>query len=180
MAGCTFSLFMRSRIRQFSAIFAAIVILLILTILRIYKCPLDFFLGIPCPLCGITRAFLSIAKGDIAGSFYYHPLWPVILAAFVLFVLSTLGIISPSKKTKDTAAYALSFLLLVCYIIRHIQGSPVVKVHFETSLVNRILVLLSGLTVKKNATTDPSSAVTPLFIRSSVYYLIVLYRGPYA
>ena len=34
--------------------------------------------GIPCPACGMTRAYMSLAHLDIRGAFYYHPLfWSV-------------------------------------------------------------------------------------------------------
>lgn len=44
-------------------------------------------LGIPCPGCGMTRAFISLAKLDIRSAFYYHPLFilPMFLAGLFLF-----------------------------------------------------------------------------------------------
>lgn len=43
--------------------------------------------GIPCPGCGMTRAFLAVLKFDILKGFYYHPLFvlPVLIA--VLYVV---------------------------------------------------------------------------------------------
>lgn len=38
--------------------------------------------GIPCPTCGMTRAYLHLLQGDISGAFKYHPLFwavPIIL-----------------------------------------------------------------------------------------------------
>lgn len=49
-------------------------------------CPIRFFLGISCPGCGITRAWLHVLQLDFAGAFACHPLFwmaPVIAAAFV-------------------------------------------------------------------------------------------------
>jgi hypothetical protein len=40
-------------------------------------------LGIPCPGCGITRAFGLALHGHLAEAFAFHPLWPLILAYFV-------------------------------------------------------------------------------------------------
>ncbi|SCP96038.1 DUF2752 domain-containing protein [Anaerobium acetethylicum] len=41
--------------------------------------------GIPCPGCGMTRAFLHLFRGDLAGAFYYHPLF--LLPAVILILL---------------------------------------------------------------------------------------------
>ncbi|HWM92562.1 MAG TPA: DUF2752 domain-containing protein [Thermoanaerobaculia bacterium] len=42
------------------------------------------FLGIPCPGCGMTRAFAHLAKGDWAAALAAHPLSPVLAAEFLL------------------------------------------------------------------------------------------------
>ncbi|NCB91232.1 MAG: DUF2752 domain-containing protein [Clostridia bacterium] len=49
-------------------------------------CPIRYFLGISCPGCGMTRAWLSILHLDFAHAFHCHPLFllaPFIAAAFV-------------------------------------------------------------------------------------------------
>ncbi len=32
--------------------------------------PLDYIVGLPCPMCGMTRTFLAVLSGDFAGAFY--------------------------------------------------------------------------------------------------------------
>ena len=49
-------------------------------------CPIRFFLGIPCPTCGVTRALLSLAHLDFAGYLYYNPM-AVPLCAVLLLAL---------------------------------------------------------------------------------------------
>ena len=44
-------------------------------------CPTAFFLGFPCPGCGLTRATLALLRGDVGWAFHLHPL---------VFVLSPL------------------------------------------------------------------------------------------
>ena len=52
--------------------------------LRITPCAVYHVLGIPCPACGLTRAFVQLAQGDVAGAFWYHPLfWLVLLLPWV-------------------------------------------------------------------------------------------------
>ena len=144
-AGQAASLFllMRSKIRQLLTVTALCALLLLLTLLGIYKCPLDFIFGIPCPTCGITRAFVSLLHGDFAGAFYYHPLWPVFILSAVLYLLYFFDIIHPSRRLITTGCCILSAILIGCFILRHIEGSPVVQTHFETSLLHRIISLIS-------------------------------------
>ncbi|MBO4374780.1 MAG: DUF2752 domain-containing protein [Lachnospiraceae bacterium] len=112
---------------------------------KLYRCPLESILGIPCPLCGISRAFKALLSGDIRASFYYHPLWPLILLSIILYLLYAFQIIRPGRHIFNSACILLSAALLVCFILRHISGSPIVRIHFEDSLLCRLFSLLSSL-----------------------------------
>lgn len=136
----------KKEISKLIPIAAALAVLSVLVVLRIYKCPLDFVFGIPCPLCGITRAFLALLHGDISMAFYYHPLWPVILLAGILYILYLIGIIKASRAVHDAGGCILCVLLILCYVWRHLSGSPVVRIHPDTSLIFRIISLFSKLT----------------------------------
>jgi len=50
-------------------------------------CLFKNFSGLPCPGCGMTRAYLSLFKFDLASAFYYHPLFllPVMVAIIIIF-----------------------------------------------------------------------------------------------
>lgn len=64
-------------------VLAAIAAVLILYFSGIH-CFFRFFTGIPCPSCGMTRAFLSLLKLDFYRSFYYHSLLiPALITAFI-------------------------------------------------------------------------------------------------
>lgn len=62
---------------------AVIIILGILLIWGAFECPLYGFFGIPCPTCGMTRAWRLFLSGRIAEAFKMHPLFPV-PAVFIL------------------------------------------------------------------------------------------------
>ena len=51
------------------------------------KCPIRSLTGIPCPGCGMTRAWLAALRLDILGAFRYHPMfWSVpVLMAYCMF-----------------------------------------------------------------------------------------------
>ena len=41
-------------------------------------CPMQHFLHFPCPGCGMTRAWLSLLRGDVAEAFRFHTMfWSV-------------------------------------------------------------------------------------------------------
>lgn len=47
-------------------------------------CPLRSLTGIPCPTCGMTRAFVAIAQGDVAQALNYHAFSPIVMAGFAI------------------------------------------------------------------------------------------------
>ena len=65
-------------------------------------CPLKFWTGIPCPLCGMSRAFASISHGDFNEAVRYHPLSPLfymIGILSVIFLVLNVSAVWPLKKT---------------------------------------------------------------------------------
>ena len=107
-----------------------ILLLLLFLLLAGYQCPLRFFLGIPCPFCGMTRAFLCVLEGDLAKSFYFHPLWPIVLGIFIIFPLWKFRFLHLSDKWIDHGAFVIGILFLLCFIIRHMTQSPIVQIDF--------------------------------------------------
>ncbi|MEI6221687.1 MAG: DUF2752 domain-containing protein [bacterium] len=50
-------------------------------------CPLRHFVGIPCPTCGMTRAYRALFRRDVSEAFSMHPLFwlvPILLSIFLL------------------------------------------------------------------------------------------------
>lgn len=48
-------------------------------------CPFHSVTGLPCPGCGMTRAWLSLLRGDLTSAFRYHGMFwslPVLLLLF--------------------------------------------------------------------------------------------------
>lgn len=52
-------------------IIAGIIVLMYLLSL---PCPILYVTGIPCPGCGMTRAFVHLVQLDFVEAFHYHPL----------------------------------------------------------------------------------------------------------
>ncbi len=49
-----------------------------------WACPLRSLTGVPCPTCGMTRAFVALASGDLATAVQQHAFAPVLAVSFVL------------------------------------------------------------------------------------------------
>jgi len=64
-------------VATFSGIFAGIVAF------RLPFCPLASVLGVPCPGCGLTRATLALAHGELKHALELHPLVLVLAPLFV-------------------------------------------------------------------------------------------------
>ncbi len=47
-------------------------------------CPFRAVTGLPCPGCGMTRAFCAMGHGDVAGAFGFNALAPFVFAAALL------------------------------------------------------------------------------------------------
>ncbi len=54
----------------------------------IQTCPTAATLGVPCPGCGLTRATLAAAQGDLAEAFALHPLFWLISPVFIGLLLA--------------------------------------------------------------------------------------------
>jgi hypothetical protein len=52
-------------------------------------CPFLALTGMPCPLCGTTRAWDASLHGDLATAFRFHPLAPLVLP---LWIVATMAI----------------------------------------------------------------------------------------
>jgi Protein of unknown function (DUF2752) len=51
---------------------------------RLVFCPSRRLLGLPCPGCGMTRAFAALLRGDLAGALILQPWAPVLAAQLAL------------------------------------------------------------------------------------------------
>lgn len=80
--------------------------------------------GLPCPGCGMTRAFLHLFRGDLEGAFYYHPLFWMVPLLAGLYLLSYRS--AKIKKLMQNNFFwgGCLVLLLAVYAWRMIQFFP--------------------------------------------------------
>jgi len=80
-------------------------------------CPLRTLTGIPCPLCGMTRAATSLAAGDLGASLAYNPFLLVLAVATavmaVLMAGRALGLLRPARELSGRARRLSSVAIVV-------------------------------------------------------------------
>jgi len=80
-----------------------------------YVCPSEILLGLPCPGCGLTRAALLLAKGDISGSLNMNPMLLFIPVYFIL-------VICKKKNAADIYLIGIIILSLIVYCWRMVHS----------------------------------------------------------
>lgn len=87
-------------------------------------CPIRFVTGVSCAGCGMSRAWLSLTRLDIAGAFSFHPLfWLPVPAAAVLLLQKRL----PEKLYYGLIA-TICVLFLAVYAFRLLSPEDTVVV----------------------------------------------------
>jgi hypothetical protein len=78
-------------------------------------CPVALCFGLPCPGCGITRAFGCATHGLFSEAFGFHALWPLLLAYFVFLwiykIVETVRGEPPKLPTYRIGGGAITVLL---------------------------------------------------------------------
>lgn len=78
-------------------------------------CPSSALFGIPCPLCGMPRAWIGFLKGDIAAAFALHPLF--LCFPFVLIFFCHIGILT--NKIGKTVTYVTAATVAAAFLLAH-------------------------------------------------------------
>lgn len=76
--------------------------------------------GIPCPGCGLTRAYLALFKGNLSKAFFYHPLFIVPVIVLLYFIIPKF------KNSKHNSIFvsAICIIFIGTYIVRMILFFP--------------------------------------------------------
>ncbi len=102
-------------------------------------CPIRFLTGISCAGCGMSRAWLSLLRLDVASAIAYHPLfWLPVPAGLVLLFRRQL----PKTLVRLTLGMAV-VLFLGVYVIRLLQPeNTIVTFAPKAGFVYRVLANL--------------------------------------
>ncbi len=103
-------------------------------------CPFRQLFGVKCPMCGMTRAILSLLRGDLREAFSWHPVWPLALVLIPLFLVLELRKPGSGKLPGRILLLALG----VTYLVRLILRDPVVWPNLREGLITGFLIRLLG------------------------------------
>ena len=105
-------------------------------------CPIKYVTGVSCAGCGMTRAFMSLLRGQLKLAFYYHPL--VYLMPFIVvyfFVKDKLP-----GRIRKMLVFTICMAFVIVYIYRLIDPSDLVVVFNPgDGLVGKLIKKVSGL-----------------------------------
>lgn len=123
-------------------------IFLVITVIVIYQligCPFRFLFGIPCPGCGMTRAWLSFLQGDFIGAFRWHPLFPVVFP-FILIIIVKNGRLFKHRISNLVFINGFVFLFIAVYAIRMYLLFPYIDpmAYNSEAVINKVILLLRG------------------------------------
>jgi hypothetical protein len=68
-----------------------------------WPCPFLGATGLPCPGCGLTRATLALARGDLGASLSAHAFAPVLLFSLAAFAVAAF---LPQRQRESFAGFA--------------------------------------------------------------------------
>lgn len=85
----------------------------ILLLSRFYQCPLYALSGVPCPGCGMTRAFFSLLQLDFVGAWNWNPaVYLVLLCSVYAVICCLVGRCDLAKSFRFWSGVAV-FLILI-------------------------------------------------------------------
>ena len=92
-------------------------------------CPLRIIAGIPCPGCGVTRAFGKVLHLDLVGATRMHAFWIPILILAVWFGIVRYFVTDKEKQSRQKkilhiVTVVVAVLAIVYYIYRMIAVFP--------------------------------------------------------
>lgn len=86
-------------------------------------CFFKVYTGLPCPGCGMTRAFLSVSRGNFQEAFFWHPLWIWVLIGPIVYGFIPKWSKSAELHRKWLITITLITLLMI-YMIRMVLMFP--------------------------------------------------------
>jgi len=106
-------------------------------------CAWRFILGIPCPACGMTRAWGLLLHGKFVEAFYMHQMYPFVVLGGCLFVYTRY---ISKRYSKIWSRYGIILLLasITLYIYRMVSWFPnqAPMLYDADSILGRIITLI--------------------------------------
>lgn len=91
-------------------------IFLLLWLRFIHACPIRAVTGIPCPGCGISRAWFAAFQLDLRQALRFHPMFWSLIPGCILFLWD--GMLFSDRRINLALGICLILGLLICYAFR--------------------------------------------------------------
>lgn len=85
-------------------------------------CPFKAITDIPCPGCGMTRAYLAVLRGYFKGAFFWHPLFPLTPVLAGALAVYSFGKKPLLRKIAEITLIVVAVLFVVVWIFRLVNG----------------------------------------------------------
>lgn len=122
--------FSTQKVKKFLLIHFMVAVIVFVYIFAV-GCPMHRFFGIPCPGCGLSRAWISFFTFDFKQAFKYHPLF-IPITTTVLYAIHRDVLPRKLPKTIEMVLFALIIsATLGIYFYRLFSGDPVVEIDFK-------------------------------------------------
>lgn len=110
-----------------------------------HGCPIRWITGVPCPGCGLSRAYLALLGCDIGQAFAFHPLfWAVPLIIGSAFWWERKG-----SRWAGNLTIILGAVFLLVYAGRLILGDPYMEIRADQGLIVRLVIMLKEILANK-------------------------------
>ena len=140
--------------RALSFIGVFLIAVAVLSLLDI-GCVFRLMTGIPCPGCGMTRAWLAALRLDFAAAFAYHPLFWIVPIVFMLAMAHDEITSSQVQRAIDVILVAMCVCVVAIWLVRLVDpadagllfgghapaGVPRDIIHLERPRILRLLGL---------------------------------------
>ncbi|HEX3030153.1 MAG TPA: DUF2752 domain-containing protein [Clostridia bacterium] len=131
---------------KYKALLGIVFMVAIVSLMDGNTCLFKLFSGMPCPGCGMTRAYMRLAHLNISAALFYHPLFviPPILAVVILF--KNKGYISKVYKSNIFWG-ALLIVILGVWAARMFLLFPDTPPmdYYKGSLIGKIFAFAKGI-----------------------------------
>lgn len=129
--------------KRTSAVVVCLVCVVVIIMLYVtgIGCLFKYATGVSCPACGITRAYVSLLRGDILGAFRYHPLfWLAPVVCLSMFEDIQPKYFGENKRLCRKIIYILGSMFILVYIIRlFVIKDDIIVVDISSGVIGKVV-----------------------------------------
>ena len=113
-------------------------------LLLIWRCPFYLLFGVPCPGCGITRAYRALLSGNVAEAFALNPMFLPAGLAFWYVIHRRFLPKHPGPRVEIAVGIVILILMLGVYVYRMISQTGPIVADIESGIIFRIWEAVFG------------------------------------